>query len=317
MSLNLLILSGAAVALTGAGASLVVWAVLPQLDRFACLLGARARTRFWLCIAALPSALGLFALTLSFLPSFGVGHDHCRSHGKHHPHLCPIHGDATPSLLLVVVAMTSMLYFVCLVVRMLRTARLAAETSRLLRDASEREDELYIFPSESPQAFVLGAFEPRIHVSEGMMSLPLRLREAVLAHERVHARRRDPAWRAVFPLLAVGHLPNVSDALKQRVCDSQELAADDEAADSISDGRVRVSEALLALAKYPSALPSAAIAFTQGDIESRVLALLEHPAHARWPRFLPAAGALVFAGFALWHHHEIHHLLESILGALS
>src|SRR5690606_4932593 len=104
--------------------------------------------------------------------------------------------------------------------------RLSRDTSCALAQASDSRDDVLVFPSDEPQAFVLGALRPRVYVSRGLLSLGRNVLEPVLAHERVHARRRDLLWRALCPMLGVGHWPSVASALRARLATAQEMAAD-------------------------------------------------------------------------------------------
>src|SRR5689334_17224014 len=62
-----------------------------------------------------------------------------------------------------------------------------------------------IVPSARPHAFTLGFLRPRIVISDGLIAL-LDERElaCVLAHERHHARRRDPLRRALMQAVGDG-----------------------------------------------------------------------------------------------------------------
>src|SRR5205823_2159487 len=74
--------------------------------------------------------------------------------------------------------------------------RLARVNPRPLRGALLIDD-------ERPQAFCAGLFRPRVYVSTGTLALldDPRL-DVVLAHERHHARRRDPLRRAAGRVLS-------------------------------------------------------------------------------------------------------------------
>jgi hypothetical protein len=116
----------------------------------------------------------------------------------------------------------------------------------------------------------------------------------------------------------VGHWPATTAAIQARLATAQELAADEEASETLSgDGRLKVAEALVMLAKLsPAPLPG--ISFTHGAFQIRVRALLEgRRIHPTWPPRLLLATLLFVPGFVGAMHNFIHHGLESLLGALS
>ncbi|WP_428261653.1 M48 family metalloprotease [Haliangium sp.] len=317
MSASLLVLCVAAFAMVAALSSGAVGAALPWLDRLAARIAPRHRVRLWLGMAALPTAVAAMALLVSFLPALGLGHDHCLSHGAHHPHLCPHHVGSGPGIVLVAVALYFAGRVVTVGVGLVRALRLCATTSRALVEASEVRGDVHVFPSDQPQAFVLGVLRARVHVSCGLLAMGPEVVGPVLAHERVHARRRHLLWRAMCPVLAVGHLPAVASALRSRLAAAQESAADVEAAETLVGGRIRVAEAIVRLARQAHAR-SPGLAFTHGDIEARVRALLDdRTPHPAW-----LARALLLGGLAVpvavaSAYDFIHHGLETLLGALS
>jgi hypothetical protein len=205
------------------------------------------------------------------------------------------------------------------IVQLFVFARVSGATVRSLADASDERGGVRVFPSDEPHAFVLGAFRPSLHASSGLLALGPSVAEPVIAHERAHARCRDPLWRSLCPLLAAAHLPTVGDAIGVRLSAAQEIAADEEAADTLpGDGRLRVAETLVTLARQTGGGPRQALSFTDGDVKARVGALLERRRpRSVWPaRVLLAAGVAVplIVGVA---NDVVHHGLETLLGALS
>jgi hypothetical protein len=323
VSASLLILCLAAFALVAVLVSGLVGATLPFLDRWSLRLAPRQRVRLWLGLAALPSVVAILAVLVSFLPALGIGHDHCLAHGPHHPHLCPHHVGGAPGVVLVFVVALLALRLVHVTVELVRGLRASGGTSRALAQVSDSHDGVVVFPSDQPQAFVLGVLRPRVHMSRGLLALGRDVVEPVLAHERVHARRRDLLWRALCPVFAAGHVPSVAASLQSRIAAAQEMAADLEAADSMPHGRIKLAEALVRLARLarPASTPSLGISFAHGNLEARVHALLDdrrgHPAWPAWPaRALLLAGLFVPVAVAA-AHDLIHHGLETLLGALS
>lgn len=317
MNPSLLVLCLAAFAMVSLPISGLVYGSTTWLDRLAAKMSPRHRGRLWLGLAGLPTLTGLLAIGASLMPAMGLGHDHCLAHGPHHPHLCPHHAGGGPGMVLVFVALLFGGRLAVGLVAFARGVRSSRGTSGVLAEASERHADALVFPADEPQAFVLGVLRPRIHVSRGLLALGSDIVEPVLAHERVHTRRRDLLWRALCPVLAVGHFPSVMQALGARLAAAQELAADEEAAATLADGRVKIAEALVTLARL-ARTPAPGISFTHGDIEARVHALLDGgrvmPA---WPpRILLLCALLVPLAVGLLHD-PIHHGLETALGALS
>jgi hypothetical protein len=94
------------------------------------------------------------------------------------------------------------------------------------------------------------------------------------------------------------------------------MAADAEAAEAMSDGRLRVAEALLSFARI-SQTPSPGVSFTDGDLETRVKALLDDRRFLAWPARVLVLSAWVLPAVIGVSHDLIHHGLETLLGALS
>lgn len=318
MTAGLVILCLAAFAMVAVAVSAIVHPALPWLDRLAMWIAPRHRVRLWLGVAALPFVVGLLAVMVSFLPAMGIGHDHCLAHGPHHPHLCPHHIGSAPGIVLVLIAVFIAVRAVHVLVELIRGIRLSHDTSTALTQASDHHQGVLVFPSDEPQAFVLGVLRPRVHLSSGLLSLGRDIVTSVIAHERVHARYHDLFWRAVCPAIAVGHLPVTTTAIRARLAVAQELAADEEAADSLpGDGRLKIAEALLTLAKR-ARTSSPGISFTHGDLQSRVRALLEERrSHPTWSARLLLAALLLVPAMVGVSHDVIHHGLETLLGALS
>jgi len=314
---SLVVLCLAAFTMVALVVSVLVGATLSWLDRIAAKLSPRHRVRWWLVLAALPWIVAVLAVGASFFPAIGVGHDHCLAHGSHHPHLCPHHRGEAPGIVLVVIALLLCTRTAQLLVALGRGIRRSRDTLGSLAQACEERACVRVFPSDDPQAFVLGTLRPMVHVSSGLLALGPHIVEPVLAHERVHARRRDLLWRALCPVMAVGHWPMIANAVRMRVMAAQEMAADAEAAETLSDGRFKIAEALVLVARM-SRMPSIGMSFTQGDLKTRVQALLE--GHRKFSN--ASTRALLLCALRLpvalgASHDLIHHGLETLLGVLS
>jgi hypothetical protein len=100
-----------------------------------------------------------------------------------------------------------------------------------LATASIAESPVIVFEDPLPQAFCAGYLRPRIYISSGAVGrLPGAQLEAVVAHERYHARRRDPLRILLARVLGdcLFFMP-VLRRLADRYGALSELAADEEA----------------------------------------------------------------------------------------
>jgi Zn-dependent protease with chaperone function len=172
-----------------------------------------------------------------------------------------------------------------------------------------------VLPVEEPQAFVLGILKPRVYLSQGLLATlhpdDLRL---VLAHEKAHARRRDPLRRFVAAVGLLFHLPGIAATLNRGLGRSQEMTADAEAVPK-ADERPRLAEALVRFARLRvSPATIARMEFLNGDLEARVQELLDSS-----PRTNAPSTTVIISGFialfvlSLFAAHLLHHLSISLL----
>jgi len=231
----------------------VAW-VYPHLRR---RLGrsAPAERAWWvfaLCALPAASAVGLTALCFlpSVLDSLWPGFDHCPQHGGRHPHLCLVHLPLAPGSVAGWIVATTLAAVLALRLlhRMVRTARSRGALRQLARSALfDRERGAWIVESEVPLAMTSGLFRCRTFVSSALLaSLPPALVDAVIAHEKAHARRRDVLLKLLASLLSVAHLPRARGALLADLDLAVEQASDEAAGASLGD-RLRVARALVAL----------------------------------------------------------------------
>jgi Zn-dependent protease with chaperone function len=174
-----------------------------------------------------------------------------------------------------------------------------------------------VLPLRAPQAFVLGVLRPTLYVTRGLLSADHRKHlDAVLAHERAHLRRADPLRMLLANAGLALHLPGIAGALRRRLLQAQEMAADSEAAEAIGS-RERVAQALVEIARAQRTLPSFALAFGACNVEARVQRLLDER-----PRLDMPAGSTLLLGiacalFAIAAQADaVHHAVEHLLGAL-
>jgi len=141
-----------------------------------------------------------------------------------------------------------------------------------------------VVAGSAPHAFCVGWLDPRIYVSEGALEV---LDEgelaAVIAHERHHARRRDPLRLLVARSLGEGlfFMP-VLHRLAERYAALAELAAD-EAAVKAGCSQQPLASALLAFESHPH--PGVV-----GIAPERVDSLLGQRAHFELPLLLLVGG---------------------------
>lgn len=121
--------------------------------------------------------------------------------------------------------------------RYLRTLHAAdeAETSLALEQILERlgltRDRVRVIAAEAPMCFSAGFIRPSIYVSTGTLNLLNRQElTAVMAHERYHLAKKDPARSAILRALSrsLFFLP-IMKSLEARHAIAKEVAADAEA----------------------------------------------------------------------------------------
>ena len=135
---------------------------------------------------------------------------------------------------------------------------------------------------DRPHAFCAGLLSPRVYVTSGALAiLDESALEAVLAHERHHARRRDPLrlatsrvlTRAMFFLPALGELDRGQQALA-------EMSADESAIEAAPGNRSALARAMLTFSDASEADDSV------GIDPARVDYLLGEPPRWRFPAML-------------------------------
>ncbi len=324
--LRLAVLSATTVVLFGAAAALLASLAYPRFRGRLAALPAEARAGWVTAWAALPWLASAALLALCFVPSLwslvGLAVDHCPLHEDGHVHLCLAHvpqHPVTPAewILLTLAA----LGIGAVALRVLR-AQLATwrAVSALLRVAGRAVQAGGLVASAEPLSVTAGLVWPLVLVSTGLRShlAPPHV-EAVLAHERAHARRRDPLRLVAVALLGAAHLPRTRTLLLADAALACEEAADAAAAQEIGDPTV-VAEAIVAVERLLGDRAhhlGLAVGMTGCATEARVEALLRDPVPAppiaRARRLLWAAlsaGALLAA-------FEIHHLTETVLDLIA
>ncbi len=306
---GLLLHAALVIAVVGALVSALVGLALRAFD---VRDGAFARVALWA-----PAIASVVVLAAVLLPHavFGLP-DHCLHHPDHHLHLCLVHGAPMPSLPLTVLALGVVALGGWRVGRVLAVGFRSERSVLRLRRSGRAEGDLIVLPGDEPLAFVAGIVRPRVFVSEGVLAAAERW-EPVIAHERAHARRRDPLRRWLTSLVASVHWPFVSRPLREALAEEQELEADRAAAEALGDP-IRVAEAIVDWSRALRGRTTSnalAMAFGAGPLRRRVLALTEpaasRPTH-RGPRLVLFAGAAVLL-LVLSQAPELHHSAETLL----
>jgi Zn-dependent protease with chaperone function len=120
-------------------------------------------------------------------------------------HLPALEANAPGSFpLLLVLAVEAMIVAVLAASIARQAVRQRALRGRLpARRARVHDTEVFVLPTPRPLAFCLGLLRPRIYLSEGLLNeLDASELLSVVAHERHHARRRDPLRAVLAKALA-------------------------------------------------------------------------------------------------------------------
>lgn len=134
------------------------------------------------------------------------------------------------------------------VLRQVRASRHFLATLKIIGPARFAAPRTLVFADEAPQAFCAGLLRPRIYVSTGAVAaLAEDELQAVLAHERHHARCRDPLRLLIARTArdALFFLPGMRQ-LAERYAALAELAADRAAVHASGGQRRPLAAALLA-----------------------------------------------------------------------
>ncbi|MCL4684927.1 M56 family metallopeptidase [Myxococcota bacterium] len=308
-----------------AGTSLVLAAAWPILGRR--LRRGHPEARAWVALAAAiaPTVVPMVLLGLCLAPGalglLGLHADHCVQHPGH-PHLCLVHPTA---MLTASSALLLGLVLALVAGGALGVALRAARTRRVLaglRNAPARCLAPGVRCIESERAFSLtaGLGRGEIFVSRALADAlaPAHL-DAVIEHERAHARRRDGLRRLAAQILSWPHLPAVRRAILAELEMATEQACDEEAGRRLGD-RLIVAEAILAaerlVASASAERPGPLLAFGGSAVPARVHGLLAEPVARPGPAGWWMAGGLLVVASLLTDplHHATEHVLGQLLG---
>jgi bla regulator protein blaR1 len=234
------------------------------------------------------AALSVGVAVLRLLESWHVGTSH-RAHaitiaGQRFSY--PVANSA--AIVVVVLAALGLAMSVAALLRLGREVRGDRRfRQRLRRGAQRRLHGAWVLEDDRPQAFCAGLLRPRVYVSNGALELlDEQALAAVLAHERHHARNRDPLRLACGRALVAGMLfvPPLR-RLVQRQHALSEIGADD-AARAEGVERSALAAAMLSFSEAAGAGPV-------GIDPERVDNLLGEPPEWRFPVLLCVLTAVV------------------------
>lgn len=321
-TLGFVLACAALAALVGTALSVAVAAALGGARSVLARLPAARRADVLFGAGLVPAAGAIAVVAAAGLPSLlhlaGLADDHCLEH-SHHSHLCLVHfGGMRPSLaVLGAFALAWALFRVALIVS--DELGVARRLSQLRALASARTDDpaLFVLPGDATICHTVGLLRPRILVSSALLAaLSPAERDAVLAHERAHARRRDPLALFLLRLAGVFAPSFASTALMRAFREAAELACDAEAAARTGDP-LTVAEMLVRVSRLRLVAPSpGAFAAAGTGLERRIAALLD-PAGFAWRRsyqlLLGLSILSAVVALALVQAAAIHHAVESVL----
>jgi Zn-dependent protease with chaperone function len=281
----------------------------------------RARAAFAFAVA--PVAVPLLLLALCLAPGIaswlGLQEDHCLHHAGH-AHLCLAHPTlalSAPLALVLAVACAGLVAGVARGAR--RLARSQRELAALpLHACDDFAPGVHRVASARAFSVTSGLLRPQIWLSTALAeALPARQLDAVLAHERAHARRRDALRRLVAGVASWAHWPRLRRALRAALALASEQACDEAAARSLVD-RLAVAEAILAAERLLAGVRSpehlALASFAGSAVEARVRSLLDGAPPEPMRGLFWLAPAALAAAIVLTP--LLHHATEHVLGRL-
>ncbi len=287
----------------------------------------RARHAFFAAIAplAVPSGVVLLCALPGLLGALTGAGDHCSGHGEH-PHFCPVHATLamTPLLGLGLAAFATLV--VSQVVQTALHGLALVRERRWLerRRVGELEPGVHLLTGDTPIALTCGVASPEIWIAQGLLgALDEQDRSVVLAHERAHVARRDPARFLAASVASRLHFPDIRRDVLHALRLAAEQACDARAAERVGDG-LQVAATLLRVERLMQRAPrktAFAATLVDASLPARIEALVARSESAatpnrasgrRWP-WLLVVGALLLASPV---HHLAEHALEALLRSM-
>lgn len=289
---------------------------------------ARARSAALRADIAFLAAIAPAAVALGAVATALTAGDHCTAHA-HHPHLCVVHfAGLRPSIaVLGAIALAAFGFRAgAFVARQTRLARSVVRLEALGARTGGASFPLMRLPGAPRVCHAVGTWRPRVLVSAALVDrLSPRSWAAVLAHEEMHLRRRDPLALILVEAALLVVPPPLSGALARAFGDAAEGACDEGAARVVGDG-IAVAEGLIDAARIvgPATGAWGASAVASGALEGRIRALLDGAfvdcpgavVAAPWPArgfMAAAAGLALLAAAVVLAKDGVHHALETLL----
>jgi beta-lactamase regulating signal transducer with metallopeptidase domain len=184
---------------------------------------------------------------------------------------------------------------IVVVITIAAATREARATRRLGRRLAARHqgavEDAFVIADARPQAFCIGLLKPRVYITTGALAiLDDEALQAVLMHERHHARRRDPLRLAAGRVLAraLFFLPGLTELRRHRETLS-EIGADESAIEAAPANRSALARAMLSFTDADTAGEST------GIDPARVDHLLGEPPSWRFPILMFLVAVLMLA----------------------
>lgn len=286
------------------------------------------RADYLLAWIAAPMGVGLLLTSLIFVPTvlslLGLESDHCPAYAAGFSSRCLLHPLAAverelPWFLLLPLNALGLFFLGRIGWKLWRVQRLASTLTKTGCLDSSRH--IWIVESEWPLALVAGISQSRVFVSSKLVhSLSSRQLTVVLAHERAHLCRHDPARYFIAQAIACLHVPWLRRQLLEDLALAAEQACDEEAAKQVGD-RLLVADTIVQAERLfhqlifsaPVLVPS----FMGSQVVARVEALLANPQKRvpAQPMMSYVCAGLIMAA-SMFVAEPLHQLAETVLGLL-
>jgi beta-lactamase regulating signal transducer with metallopeptidase domain len=196
------------------------------------------------------------------------------------------------AILVLGLALLGAIVLVLAVATATREARTTRRFERRLTDHRQQAvKDAVVIDDARPRAFCVGLLKPRVYLTTGALAiLDDEALDAVLAHERHHALRRDPLRIAASRVLAraLFFVPGLAELGRRRETLS-EISADETAIKAAPANRSALARAMLSFTDSPTADESA------GIDPARVDHLLGEPPSWRFPTLIFLVAVLLLA----------------------
>ena len=301
----------------------LIAAVYPLVQRPLRRVHPKPRATLLRVLSTAPVVGGSLAVGLCLLPKqLGVWapqFDHCLDHVGGHAHLCPQHPPNVEvgSVFGAGLGALAALALVSIIVGLRRLRNSWRSLAQLAGSSQfDSKSAIWIVESEFPVALSVGILRTRTILSTGLVRcVPSHLVDAIIAHEHAHEQRRDGLWRVLSDLLSFGHTPGTRGRLREDLELACEQACDELAGAKVGD-RLRVAEALVAMARVRHAVPSpnvATMAFGSHGLGARVEALLCDSAGWNIGRRTGLAMLGLGTAIAIAIANPLHHFTETLI----